>query len=288
MLAAASDIGQTDRVDIVTDVLEEQNFASELADEVREAWNSFISKSETRELAGEAIYTAIFESAPALHSLFKTPKAVQAMKFMNGIHGMVLLMGDGPALKDAVESLGFQHLHLDVTPPRVAVFRDAILDLLEFDLGRPFRGRIRGGLRDLLNYIGGGIIYVRVHYAKRLQLLQESWATANQKSEEHNALDRLGSASDMGSDSADAKGNAKDAKKTRGKRGGSPQASGDNEAPSATLGLQLGSQNLPNTFNDMFRMNSAVMGLVDRDWMDEVLASFDAIVTNIKSSERLT
>lgn len=280
MLHAASDIVQTGRAEIVTDVLEEPSFTTELGDEVREAWNSFISKAETRELAGEAIYTAIFESAPALQSLFKTPKAVQAMKFMNGIHGMVLLMGSGPGLKEAVESLGFQHLYLDVTPARVAVFRDAILDLLEFELGRAFRGRIRNGLSDLLNYIGGGIIFVRTHYAKRLQLLQESWATANQTSEEHNVLDLLGSASDVGSDSTDAK-------KTRGKRGASPQASRDNDAPPATVGLQLGSQTLPNTFRDMFRMSSAVMGLVDRDWMDEVLASFDTIVTNVTSSERL-
>ena len=37
--------------------------------------------------------------------------------------------------KVLVETLAFGHLHLDVTVPRVTIFRDAILDLFLMELG---------------------------------------------------------------------------------------------------------------------------------------------------------
>ena len=60
-----------------------------------------------REAAGEVIYSALFESAPSLQSLFVTPRAVQAMKFMNGIASFVTSLDDPPKLKILVETLGF-------------------------------------------------------------------------------------------------------------------------------------------------------------------------------------
>ena len=54
------------------------------------AWKLFVSSAESREAAGEAIYAALFESAPSLQSLFVTPRAVQAMRFMNGLSFVVV------------------------------------------------------------------------------------------------------------------------------------------------------------------------------------------------------
>ena len=42
-------------------------------------WRMFIDAAESREGAGEVIYSALFESAPSLQSLFVTPRAVQAI-----------------------------------------------------------------------------------------------------------------------------------------------------------------------------------------------------------------
>ena len=44
---------------------------------------------------------------PSLQSLFTTPRAIQAMKFMNGLNQFVSGLSDPPALKVAVETLGF-------------------------------------------------------------------------------------------------------------------------------------------------------------------------------------
>ena len=57
--------------------------------------------------------------------------------------------------------------------------------------------------------------------------------------------------------------------------------------PANNTKLNIGAQNVPTTFSDMFCFNAAVMGLDDRLWMYEVLKSFDAVVRNVASSNRL-
>merc|ERR1712048_947644 len=103
------------------------------------------------------IYGALFDGAPALQSLFTTPRAVQAMRFMNGLNGFVKALDRPPNLKILVETLGFGHLNLDVTVPRVVIFRDAILDLFEVELGERFTPHARLDWTALLNYVGGAI-----------------------------------------------------------------------------------------------------------------------------------
>merc|ERR550539_257686 len=44
---------------------------------------------------------------------------------------------------------------------------------------------------------------------------------------------------------------------------------------------------VPTTYNEMFMFNAAVMGFASSTWMNEVLASFDTIVTNVSNSYRL-
>lgn len=44
---------------------------------------------------------------------------------------------------------------------------------------------------------------------------------------------------------------------------------------------------VPTTFPEMFTFNAAVMGFGNNTWMQEVLNSFDAIVTNASNSYRL-
>ncbi len=56
--------------------------------------------------SGEAIYAALFDSAPSLQSLFKTPRAVMAMRFMNGISSILVDMQNPAKMKITVETLG--------------------------------------------------------------------------------------------------------------------------------------------------------------------------------------
>merc|ERR1719382_2255213 len=87
-------------------------------------------------------------------------------------------------MKVIVETLGFQHLDLEVTGPRTIIFRDAIVDLLQVDMGSRFSRKAKEGWKTVLNYVGGSYIYVRTKFAVRLKILLSSWATANCKAAE--------------------------------------------------------------------------------------------------------
>merc|ERR1712190_34432 len=108
-------------------------------------------------------------------------RAVMAMRFMNGISQIINTLTDPKALKVIVETLGFQHLDLEVTIPRVVIFRDAIVDLLQVEMGARFTKKAREGFATFLNYVGGAYIYVRLKFTDRLKILASSWATANNK-----------------------------------------------------------------------------------------------------------
>merc|ERR1719310_691580 len=97
---------------------------------------------------------------------------------MNGLASFVNGLADPPALKILVETLGFGHLHLDVTVPRVVIFRDAILDIFAVELAEKFSSSAREAWTKLLNYVGGAIIFVKANYADRINTLLESWKIA--------------------------------------------------------------------------------------------------------------
>jgi len=268
--------------DIITETLTEIDVPEEVVEETKAAWNHFIGMAATKEAAGEAIYTALFESAPSLQNLFTTPRAVQAMKFMLGIQTLVQSLGDAKGLHVLVETLGFQHLHLDVTPARVVVFRDAIITLFEIEMGDKFSAKASSGLKSLLNYVGGAIIFVRTNYAERLKLLSESWTKCNEMAGIAAAVEQenLGPApawtQQMSGDSYSGEGSFS--------KGDKKEKAGEavNEA-----GKTMGDQTLPTTFADMFRMNAAVMGLMNSTWMDEVISQFNNLVSHVSNSNRL-
>merc|ERR1712190_265930 len=167
--------------DVNDQIFDELVLGPEMAEEVVSVWNTFLRSAESREAAGEAIYAALFDSAPSLQSLFKTPRAVMAMRFMNGLNQIINGLNDPKSLKVIVETLGFQHLDLEVTVPRVVIFRDAIVELLQIEMGARFTKKAREGFCTFLNYVGGAYIYVRLKFTDRLKILASSWATANNK-----------------------------------------------------------------------------------------------------------
>lgn len=289
-----------DREGINRHTLEEFHLDHETAAAVQGAWQLFIGMSGSRELAGEAIYAALFESAPSLQGMFTSPRAVAAMKFMNGINELILHMENHENLHTMVETLGFQHLHLDVTPPRVEVFRDAIIDLLQLELGEQFTEQANSGLVALLNYVGGAIIYVRSHYADRLEILKESWQSANGKAKGKKTVDRADSHGDSSDSDTEKPGRKQtsprdkhEKDKHKGKRHRAPtdgSQKNDEEGSNEETGGGGGGFNgtsLPTTFAEMFDINCAVMGFLDRTWMKEVVDSFDSIVSNVSNSNRM-
>jgi len=281
------------------EVFEELHLPADIPEEVQSIWAAFLTSSENREAAGEAIYAALFVSAPSLQGLFKTPRAVMAMRLMNGFSQMIGSLGDPKGLKMIVETFGFQHLDLEVTSARVVIFRDAIVDLLQIELGARFTPKGRHGFLTFLNYAGGSFIYVRVKFAERLKLLSSSWAIATKKeaavAEGEEGAEGEGAASDEHSgevQQVDAKVPKK--QKTGGgwnfgksKKGSESGSKEQNESGASSGGKSFQNTTVPTTYQEMFMFNAAVMGFGGSAWMNEVLASFDTIVTNVANSYRL-
>merc|ERR1719387_54965 len=118
------------------------------------------------------------------------------MRFMNGLSSFVLALNEPARLKILVETLGFGHLHLDVTVPRVVIFRDAIIDLFIVELAERFSSQAREGWKKLLNYVGGAIIFVKSNYADRINCLLKSWKQANHGDSDKNKAKAEDGASD--------------------------------------------------------------------------------------------
>ena len=75
--------------------------------------------------------------------------------------------------------MGFKHLNLELTVARVEVIRDAILELMGNELGPSLTPHMAEGVLQVLNYVGGALIYIRSHYAERVKILNQSWEEAN-------------------------------------------------------------------------------------------------------------
>jgi len=197
-----------------------------------------------------------------------------------------------------VETLGFGHLHLDVTVPRVIIFRDAIIDLFTLELAEKFNSAARDGWKRLLNYVGGAIIFVKAHYAERIHTLLRSWRQANHGDEVNAAkLNDSGAAEEEMKKKQAAEQGAKTkkggtlSKVFGGRKNITQEGNTETHTKEVKMGggneSGIGTQNIPTTYPEMFLFNAAVMGFGTSAWMNEVLACFDNIVTNVSNSARL-
>lgn len=296
--------------DIKVDTFEELALDPEVVKQVQSAWEHLCRGAKSREAVGENIYTALFESAPSLQALFTTPRAVQALKFVNGVQALVNVLDNPAQLKTQVETLAFGHLNLDVTVPRAMIFRDAILEMFDIELAEHFNEEAKQGWQALLNYVSGSFTFVRSHYAVRLKILEESWkkANANEKMEvehvkapveDHSKGTIEERSTSRGSDektstvvSPRTPGGLSQRlgrlRRKGGKDESAEQKSGSSPRESPRVGAGMGQpQKMVRTYKGMFEFNAAVMGFSSSAWLREVTASFDAIVTNMSNNARL-
>mmetsp|Transcript_56368 Transcript_56368/g.91234 ORF Transcript_56368/g.91234 Transcript_56368/m.91234 type:complete len:1164 (+) Transcript_56368:84-3575(+) len=286
--AEAEEEAATALTEVQDKIFEEMRLPADTVAEVQGTWQAYLNTAISRDAAGDAIYGAIFDSAPSLQSLFKTPRAVMATRIMGGVNTIVNAMNTPAALKLTTETLGFQHLDLEVTDARVIIFRDAIVDLLEMELGGRFTSKAKSGWRSVLNYVGGAYIYIRREYSGRLKIISSSWATATKKTKDImdvEAEEAEEAEGEGGEGANEAKGETETWMAT-GKdnsKSGMKQANASGEASSKKINNMV----VPTTFNEMFMFNGAVMGFGNNLWMHEVLESFDAIVSNVANSYRL-
>lgn len=289
--------------DINVHSLGELQILHSVAVETANVWETFCTTQGSPEAASEAIFNALFESAPSLQQLFTTPRTIQAMKFLSAIHNLVQNLSKPQHLRSIVETLAFSHLSFDVTVSRVILFRDAIIELFEIDLGELFSSSAREGWKTLLNYVGGAIIYIKMYYRERLQILEDSWAKAvdpeyhsnTDKQEEHisEGSGKQASGEKIMLETKERKGwksksmaNLKSLKTnfftSRAEGRDTSDCNGE-----AGNNVMTNAGEIVRTFRSMFEFNSAIMGCNKHLWLQEVVNSFDNIVVNIANNVRL-
>jgi len=138
-------------------IFEELRLSSDVALEVQHGWKAFLGAAGNREAAGETIYSALFDNT----SLILQSLVIMATRFMDGLSLIIDSLSDPKGLKDVVETLGFQHLDLLITVPRVIILRDAIVGLLVAKMGPRLSQKARVGFATMLNYVGGSYIFIR-------------------------------------------------------------------------------------------------------------------------------
>ncbi|CAE7188346.1 wss2 [Symbiodinium necroappetens] len=278
--------------EVVTDRLDLLVMDAEQARELQDAWGMYMESFSSSDVACDTLFAAFYDAAPSLHYLFKTNRAVMSGRFAGGIESIVMALPNGKEVKSLVELLGFKHLELEVTSPRIAVVREALLEAFTAELGDRFTTLAYEGLRKTLNYAGGGCIYLRETFAERLQILASSWRTASANGQvqdddwEDEHVAHADSARGSGSQTSSQMESHIVSQDKASQSMAEVQPPAEEEAKHE-IPNKISMQGVPTSFDDMFRFNAAVMGMADREWMYEVLDCFDAIVRNVANSFRL-
>eukprot|EP00927_Polykrikos_kofoidii_P027811 TRINITY_DN2435_c0_g1_i1.p1 TRINITY_DN2435_c0_g1~~TRINITY_DN2435_c0_g1_i1.p1 ORF type:complete len:1552 (-),score=284.27 TRINITY_DN2435_c0_g1_i1:2242-6897(-) len=255
------EVVQPELSDINTTSLKEFNTSSEVETAIRECWSAFLEMQGSADAAAEFLYATIYEGIPSLQEFFISPRSIQGRRFMAAIAAFVGALREPALLMAQVETLAFAHLNLEMSVSRVSLFRDVILDMFEMELGLVFNEDARTGWSSMLNYIGGAIIYIKEHYATRLEILAVSWKHCTEKEE------------------AETKTN-KELVENKSGEATEPEETGKKQGT-------IGGQTVPTTFPEMFRFSATMMGFGEIPWMNEVLSRFDVIVNNISDATRL-
>jgi len=299
--AVENSAGLYNETDVNDQVFEELVLHPDIVQEVQDAWAVFLEATETAESAADALYSAFFDASVNLQSLFKTPRAVLSMKILWGLHDIVASLHEPRRTFIAAESLGFQHLQVEITPPRVALFREALVDLFVSELGARCPKRALVGFRVLLNYLGGAFIYLRTRFADRLKILSSSWVAANRRGLRCDEVEGGGSSPEVTFEAASGSnwgtmrpgaGATQESRAPANVKAAKAKQNRTMQSFDAKHCTETGRHgdrgfSVPTSFQDMFMFNAAVMGFGDQVWMSDVLASFDAIVCNIANTYRL-
>jgi len=277
--------------DISTTGFGELQLSASLAQSLVECWQAFLQSTHTPEAAGEYVCAAVHEGAPIVQALFRTPRAIQGMRFVSTFAELVTAVVDPPRLRALVETLGFTHCWVDVTVTLIASFRDAILDLFAVMLGDQFTLDACEAWKTLLNYCGGSFIFMRNHYAERISTLLSNWKLVSGASAREVVLDagdgengQPGVPSEE--EEVEVAVNIKESASFLSRFTRQTDAEGRRGRRSAEK-TKKGASSVPTTYHEMFMFNAAVIGMADRTWLADVLACFGNMVSHIGNAPRL-
>ena len=278
------------------ETLDDLDLAADVCEDAQAAWEAFLEHYPSRQAAGEAIFASVFDVNPSLQVLFKTPTSVLSTKFVNGFSSVVSNAGDPASLKPLVETLGFQHMDFDINRQKIQHFRDAIVDLLEMDLGGTVTAAGKYGIAVLINYVGGACMFIRREYAARVRIIHSSWATATKSEEPEEEPEKKQEGSQSPED-----GDEENPENSQAQAQGAEAAGNPASVPTGFFDAQTFYHSptcLCNVLNhrspcrvglgpppaqEMFMFNAAVMGYNSgQQWMDLILEQLDNIAAKLQ------
>eukprot|EP00930_Biecheleria_cincta_P001710 TRINITY_DN102820_c0_g1_i1.p1 TRINITY_DN102820_c0_g1~~TRINITY_DN102820_c0_g1_i1.p1 ORF type:complete len:1190 (-),score=140.29 TRINITY_DN102820_c0_g1_i1:71-3640(-) len=304
------------RYDSETDVLElhsldDWQIEPELVQPAKLAWKEFREKSSSnlRE-EGVELFQVIFKSTPGIQQIFEEPMFSQSFKFMMAVSQLVQSLDDPPSFRHEIETLGFQHVNIEMIQLNVKAFRLALVMQIQKSIGL-LSDQAREGLAHVIDYTGAAVIFIRKSSEERIEMLMDSWAEAHAQDEvAEEDDDDDASGSDDGEipldegrtfESQDSGQIEKAFDDTFGDaEGESTYDENDSDAGSDASGDRprtkkghaehkaQASAHIPQNFDDMFEINAAVMGFqkAAKGWMSEVLATIEAIVSHLTNTRR--
>ncbi|CAE8630695.1 unnamed protein product [Polarella glacialis] len=296
------DAAENDVESIKVDTVEVLKLSRKVIDKVKAAWSSFLQCHKGREAAGEAIFSLIFDRHPNMQSLFTTTQASLSFRFIVALDRLMNCLDRPNDLKATVETLGFQHMSLNVTTISVAIFRTAILRKLKDGLGAECTSEVVAGMATLIDYVGGAMVYARGISPDRIELLISSWKEAHEQNMNMAGAPQTDGSptspkNDVSSGSYEDLLSLKqhDASGSSGRSGEQlltmNNMSGESPGgpPGSLKSFGKNMQFLPTSFGGMFQVNAAVMGhaRAANSWMKDILDIFEKLVVNVSSFRRL-
>eukprot|EP00927_Polykrikos_kofoidii_P059639 TRINITY_DN54783_c0_g1_i1.p1 TRINITY_DN54783_c0_g1~~TRINITY_DN54783_c0_g1_i1.p1 ORF type:complete len:1244 (-),score=197.29 TRINITY_DN54783_c0_g1_i1:31-3762(-) len=228
------------------DSLGEIDLNAEAVRRLRASWQEFCdiaNYQDAKSGAANRVYYIITSAFPKIHAFRKSPRALLADRILAGIHLLVDAAADPKRLKNIVEMLGFRHMSFDITVPRVVAFRDAMLEAFHMDLSF---GSCDDVWREFLDYVGGGLAFVRKRYGASIRLVTNSWKEA--LAAEH--------------------------------------AEHDLNVAGASSNIAFGDFSVPHSFRGMITFNVTLSGTDFGTWIDEVIECFGDLAQSAEDSFR--
>eukprot|EP00929_Paragymnodinium_shiwhaense_P113813 TRINITY_DN820_c3_g1_i6.p1 TRINITY_DN820_c3_g1~~TRINITY_DN820_c3_g1_i6.p1 ORF type:complete len:1139 (-),score=291.44 TRINITY_DN820_c3_g1_i6:390-3713(-) len=262
---------------IVTDSFGELVLPLEQSEHLEKMWALMVATVGGRDQVADAIYDTFFNASPALQELWKTPKRVLTFMLFMGINTFMTGTRNPQTLRMQVDSIAMRHTDREVTVPRIDLMRDALVDLIVMTLGSKLTPEAATAAVSVCNYVGGAMIYIRLNFKERIDILIESWKLANDDQKNAERMATQASREMAAAGAGQEEGSAGQGAGTEGGAGQSAKKSKD----------QQGTQNIPTSFREMFLFNAAVMGFGQSLWMNEILDLLDNVVSNFRSAMRL-
>ena len=112
-----------------------------------------------RQIAGEyktfvrLFYDRLFETQPALINLFHVDIHLQEDKFMRMLALILNLLNNPDEFERRVKNLGIRHLSYGINEHHYIIFQDALLWVLEQQLGTMFTAKVKESWRAVYQYV---------------------------------------------------------------------------------------------------------------------------------------